>query len=247
MLSKKIKGVNTLGTQTSLVLITTATKPPSDIFVLKMTDISKRIITAKAAVFFWAGLGVEKIVIADATGQTLLDKEEVLMLNQIGVKVEQIFYFQNADLVVARGKGYGEGALIKFALKNSEFLNSAVNFFKCTGKVYCRNFSEIFNMIQQNNIQNIFWRDVFDTSLDTRFFYTTKDFSEKFLMPAYEDVDDRNSLMSEHCVLKVAQEHLTQGASLRPILSGFSGSLNQPYFDASLGYLDQNLPCWFSK
>ena len=232
---------------TSLVLITTATQPPEGVFVLEMTDISKRIITAKAAVFFWAALGVRKIVIADATGQTLLDDQEVLMLNQMGVEVEQIYYFQNVDLVLIRGKGYGEGALIKFALKNSEFLKSATNFFKCTGKVYCRNFYEIFNMIQQNNIQNIFWRDVFDSFMDTRFFYTSKDFCEKFLMRAYEDIDDRNNLMSEHCVLKVASEHLTQRASIRPMLSGFSGSLNKPYFEASLGYLDQNLPCWFSQ
>jgi hypothetical protein len=229
------------------VLITTATNPPKDIFVLEMSDISKRTITAKAAIFFWGALGVKKIVIADATGQTLLDDQEVLMLNRMDVEVEQIYYFQNKDLVIRKGKGYGEGSLIKFALQNSEFLKSATNFFKCTGKVYCRNFSEIFNMIQQNNIQNIFWRDVFDSSLDTRFFYTSKNFTENFLIPAYENVDDRNNLMSEHCVLKVANEHLMKGASIRPMLSGFSGSLNQPYFDASLGYLDQNLPCWFSK
>ena len=230
-----------------MVLITTATNPPKDIFVLEMSDISKRTITAKAAIFFWGALGVKKIVIADATGQTLLDDQEVLMLNRMDVEVEQIYYFQNKDLVIRKGKGYGEGSLIKFALQNSEFLKSATNFFKCTGKVYCRNFSEIFNMIQQNNIQNIFWRDVFDSSLDTRFFYTSKNFTENFLIPAYENVDDRNNLMSEHCVLKVANEHLMKGASIRPMLSGFSGSLNQPYFDASLGYLDQNLPCWFSK
>jgi hypothetical protein len=60
LLIKKIKGINTLGTTTPLVLITTATKPPSDIFVLKMTDISKRIITAKAAVFFLGGVGCRK-------------------------------------------------------------------------------------------------------------------------------------------------------------------------------------------
>lgn len=231
----------------SLVLITTATKPPDGVFILEMTNISKRIITAKAAVFFWSALGVKKIVIADATGQTLLDNSEVLMLNQMDVEIEQVHYFQDDDLVIKKGKGYGEGALIEFALHNSKFLQNANNFFKCTGKVYCRNFLEIFNMIQQNNIQNIFWRDVFDNSMDTRFFYASKEFSQKILIPAYENIDDRNNIMMEQCVLRMAHEHLTQGSSIRPMLSGFSGSLNRPYFDLSLGYLDQNLPCWVSQ
>ena len=94
----------------SLVLITTATKPPEGVYILEMTNVSKRIITAKAAVFFWSALGVKKIVIADATGQTLLDDSEVLMLNQMGVELEQVHYLQDNDLVIKKGKGYGEGA-----------------------------------------------------------------------------------------------------------------------------------------
>jgi hypothetical protein len=82
-------------------------------------------------------------------------------------------------------------------------------------------------MIQQNNIQNIFWRDVFDSSMDARFFYTSRNFTENFLIPAYENVDDRNNLMLEHSVMRVANQHLIKGASIRPMLSGFSGSLNQ--------------------
>ena len=229
------------------MLITTATKPPEGVLVLEMTNVSKRIITAKAAVFFWAALGVKKIVIADATGQILLDDSEVLMLNQMDIEIEQINYLQDNDLVIRKGKGYGEGALIKFALQNSKFLNSANNFFKCTGKVYCRNFLEIFNMIHQNNIQNIFWKDVFMNYMDTRFFYVSKDFCQKFLIPAYENVDDRNGMKAENCVLKMAHEQLTNGRSIRPILSGFSGSINTPQFDSTMGYLDQNLPCWLSQ
>jgi hypothetical protein len=102
-------------------------------------------------------------------------------------------------------------------------------------------------MVQQNKIQNIFWQDAFDNSIDSRFFYTSKDFCEEILIPAYENVDDRNGVMSEHTIMKIAQHHLTQGRSIRPLLSGFSGSLNKPYFDLSLGFLDQNFPCWFGN
>ena len=232
----------------SLVLITTATKPPEGVHGLEMTNVAKRIITAKAAVFFWSALGVKKIVVADATGQTLLEKSEVLMLNKIDVEIEQIQYLQDNPLVLQKGKGYGEGALIKYALQKSQLLQYESNFFKCTGKVYCRNFVEIFNLIQANNIKNIFWRDALKNFIiDTRFFYVSKEFCYSILLPVFETIDDKNNMAMEHAVMKTARERMIQGTSIRPMLSGFSGSMNQPYFDSSLGFLDQNLPCWVSQ
>jgi hypothetical protein len=236
-----------LGSASSLVLITTATNPPEGVFVLGMTNVAKRTITAKASVFFWSALGVKKIVISDATGQTLLDDSDVLMLNQMDTEIEQIYYFQDNDLVISKGKGRGEAALIKFALENSKFLQSTESFFKCTGKIYCRNYLDIFAMIQRDGIQNIFWGDAFDhTELDTRFYYASKDFMLNIFLPACDAIDDRNHILMEHCALNGAREHLKSGLSIRPMLSGFSGSSNRPYFDSSLGFLDQNLPCWFS-
>ncbi len=72
----------------SAVLITTAIKPPTGVIGLKMTSMAKRKITAKAAVFFWASSGIKKIVIADATGQTLLNDADLLLLSQMNVQVE---------------------------------------------------------------------------------------------------------------------------------------------------------------
>jgi hypothetical protein len=147
----------------------------------------------------------------------------------------------------ARGKGYGEGALIEFAIENSEFLKNVDNFFKCTGKIYCRNFDEILYMIQQNNIQNIFWKDLFDYRADTRFFYVSKEFYKNFLMPAYRKIDDRKDMTSENLVLKVINENLAPGQAVRPLLTGYAGGTNQPCFDLSLGFLDQNLACWVTQ
>jgi hypothetical protein len=232
----------------ALVLITTASNPPEGVYALRMTNVATRKITAKAAVFFWAALGVQKIVIADATGQTLLDESDVLLLNQMGLEVEQVHYLQDNERVIEKGKGYGEGALIKFALEHSKLLQTVDHFFKSTGKVYCRNFFEIKSLIQKNKIQTIFWRDVHNPSLvDTRFFYATKKFTSEYLLPAYEQVDDKSNHFSEHCAMKMVRENLKQGASIRPRLSGFSGTFNKPYFDSSLGLLDQKFPCWVSQ
>lgn len=106
----------------SIVLITTANRPPSGVPYLRMTNSATRYVAAKASVFFWALHKIEKIVIADATGEILLNPEEIKHLTQMGTFVEQISYHQNDELVKLRGKGYGEGELIKFALDNSSFL-----------------------------------------------------------------------------------------------------------------------------
>ena len=230
------------------VLITTANKPPKDTPSLQMTNVAMRYVTAKASVFFWAAHGIEKIVIADATGGCLLNDEEVSLLKQIGVDVEQISYCQNEGLIKSQGKGYGEGALIKFALENSILLRSENNFFKCTGKVYCRNFKTVLQMINENNIQNIFWRhlgegDLLQPWVDMRFFYTTKKFCEENLIPAYQNSDDHKANIEFLC-FNVLNEKLQTAKALRPLLSGFSGGTGKEYFDLSLGELDTAYPCW---
>lgn len=232
------------------VLITTANKPPKDVPFLQMTNVAMRYVTAKASVFFWAAHGIEKIVIADATGGYLLDSEEILLLKQMGVDVEQISYYQNEDLIKSKGKGYGEGELLKFAIENSIFLKSESNFFKCTGKVYCRNFETILQMIKQNNVQNIFWRhlgegDSLQPWADMRFFYTTKIFCKEILIPAYLKSDDRIAAAEYFC-FNALNEKLSTAKALRPLLSGFAGGTGKQYFDLSLGVLDINCPCWVS-
>lgn len=165
-----------MGKTSSVVLITTATNPPEGVFTLAMTSAAKRKITARAAALFWSVSGIKKMVIADATGQLLLDTSEVTLLSQMGIEVEQIHYAQDNEMILSRGKGYGEGALIEFAVENSKFLKEADNFFKCTGKMYCRNFSEIFHMIDQNNIQNIFGRIFLTTEQTPDFSIPQKSF-----------------------------------------------------------------------
>ena len=69
-----------------MVFITTAANLPDGVFVLGITNVAKGTITAKASVFFWSALGVKRIVIVNATGQTLIEDTEMSMLNQTGME-----------------------------------------------------------------------------------------------------------------------------------------------------------------
>lgn len=236
----------------SIVLITTAMEPPKEMPFLEMTNTATRQLTAKAAVFFWAAQGIKKIVIADATGKTLLNQEELQLLMQVNTSVEQIHYLQNDEIMKVKGKGYAEGELINFSINNSEFLNSESNFFKCTGKIYCRNFEIISNMIEQHNLKNVFWRHISEGDpikpwADMRFFYTSKDFCKEFLIPAYLKSNDNIGIAAEYHCFNILNEKLPIAKAFRPLLSGFSGGTGAQYPDLSFGALDLNYPCWAGK
>lgn len=234
------------------VLITTATAPPDGLPFLKMTNVAARYLTAKAALFFWAGQGIERIVVADATGQCLLTDEEVILLKSMNVEVEQIHYHQNEDLIKLKGKGYGEGLLIQLALEKSLLLKDQTSFFKCTGKIYCRNFDEIRQLIEDNSVTNIFWRHLQPNSglrpwADLRFFYATKDFCTNHLIPAYLKTEDRKLDVAEQFCFDVLNANLLEAKTIRPFLSGFAGWTGKLYSDVTLGELDTNCPCWVNS
>ena len=234
------------------VLITTATNPPATgMPYLKMTNPLERRIAAKGALYFWVAQGVEKIVIADATGTNLLAPTEVDEISQFGTTLEQVSYQQNQEKVMQKGKGYAEGLLIQFALQNSRLLQESEGFFKSSGKTYVRNFPEIYKMIMDNAIDQMFWRSLNDNTFqqpwaDCRFYYTTKEFAMNQLVPAHLQTDDQVAAC-EYYVFQMLNKTLQNANGMRPLVTGFAGGTARPYSDVSLGYLDANAPCWISQ
>lgn len=230
------------------LLITSAMAPPANTPTLKMTDRNMRSITTKAAIFFWVAQGQKNIVICDSTGSSVLTAEELSTIRKLNVGIEQIAYRQDEALVVEKGKGFAEGQLIQFAVQNSELLMRSGHFFKCTGKVFCRNFSAIWELVVKNNIENIFWK-LYEHSrdrnlIDGRFFYTSIAEFQRLVLPAYSQSSESQIL--EYHLSQSVQSQLRAAASLRPLLSGFSGGLGNQLPEQSLGDLDLAYPCWCS-
>jgi hypothetical protein len=230
------------------LLITTALNPPEGIPFLKMTDSSRRKILSKAALYNWIGKGVTHIVIADATDSCLLSESEISELSLMGVVIEQIRFQQDIHRTRLKGKGYGEGRLIEFALENSRLLEDATHFYKSTGKTFVRNFKTIQSMVGDNTMDLIFWKypDIENfarTWADTRFFFTSVDFAVQHLIPSYLESSDE-STACEYVIFHKLNEHCIPAAAQRPLVCGFSGGLDAEYFDGTLGYLDLNFPCW---
>jgi hypothetical protein len=234
------------------VLITTANNPPGGLPHLKMTDPVMRAIAAKAALYFWVAQGIQQIVLADATGTNLLTDYEWEEIDKSETRIEQIHYKQASESVIKNGKGYGEGKLIEFAINNSELLSRVEHFFKCTGKTYVRNFPGIAEGIKKNNVLGLFWKHIgtdgtaMNPWADCRFYYTSKAFASKHLIPAYLASDD-NGTFCENQVYEELNRTMAVSRSERPFIAGYAGGTGEPYFDSSLGILDREFPCWITK
>ena len=230
------------------VLITTANDPPLEMPYLAMKSAAERRIAAKAALYFWASQGIQKIVLADATSSNLLSKKELEEVSLLGLKIEQISYCQNSEDVVVKGKGYAEGELIRFALNNSQLLENELTFYKSTGKTFVRNFPAIDELIRKVNAAILFWRHLGDgTSMqpwaDCRFYFTSKEFALKELIQAYSQSDDAVAAC-EYYVFQILNRKLRKVNALRHQISGFEGGSGSQYFDGSLGSIDFGCPGW---
>lgn len=230
------------------LLITSAIQPPPNVPFLQLTDPLKRKLATKAALLFWVTKGVRRIVVADATGSKLLSDEEVAELRSLQVETEQISYAQDVARLIEKGKGYGEGQLIEFALRSSQLLGEATHFYKSTGKTFVRNFADIHNLIVRNSFDVMFWKRVEPHILmqpwaDCRFYFTTVDFARRHLLPAYLRTEDKVAACEYH-ILQELNRTATTGLALRPFVQGLEGGTDQDYFDQSLGVLDTQLQCW---
>ena len=233
------------------LLITSAIQPPRNVQYLELTDPVKRRLITKAALLFWVANGVKSIVVADATGAKVLNDEEAAELRTLQVELEQISYAQDIARLTEKGKGYGEGRLIEFALDHSRILGAATHFYKSTGKTFVRNYADISNMIAANSIHGMFWKYVDPLSLmkpwaECRFYFTPKDFAREHLIPAYLRTDDKVATCEYH-IFEELQRVATKRLAPRPLVYGLSGGDDRISFDQSLGALDTNLPCWVLK
>jgi len=230
------------------LLITSAIQPPQNVAHLQLTDPIKRKLVTKAALLFWVAKGVKRIVVADATNREVLSTEEVAEIQSLQIEIEQISYAQDTARLLEKGKGYAEGRLIEFALDHSRILGSATHFYKSTGKTFVRNFIDIRNMINQNSVDGMFWRSADPLYLmkpwvDCRFYFASKDFARRHLIPAYLKTDDRVGAC-EHYVWQELNRAAVVAFAPRPLVYGVCGATDQDYVDESLGALDMKLECF---
>ncbi len=157
-------------------------------------------------------------------------------------RIEVLAFENDRDQVRLKGKGYGEGEIIRYALSNSATLKSAASFAKCTGKLWVDNYGSCRKAY--NGIAGFSHFGFLKlTAIDTRFFIVQKDFFQAHLMPSYIRCDDSRGRYLENVYLDSLSviDKKRWMLAVYPRIRGLSGTSGEEYGTNTLKRVGKNL------
>jgi len=209
------------------VLITSVAQPNAPF--VELSDPAIRIDSTIESLKKWASIspGLD-IVICDGSGydfQKLISATPLLK----PLNIEVLHFYNDAEMVTTRGKGYGEGEIITYALNHSDLLSKSDTFSKCTAKYWVNNFQECAASHQKNISIEKYYDSRYSLSYqacDTRFYVVDKDFYLNKLLDSHKATNDFQSYFLEHAFAKDIIISKITGTTfkIKPLIDGISGS-----------------------
>jgi hypothetical protein len=193
------------------------------------------------------------LVLCDGSG---FDFTPLVAKLSFGKMIECISFQNNSSLVQQHGRGYGEGEIIKFALKNSKFILSNSSFVKCSSKLWVENFSEC---MKQWNGKALF-KGVFNHTfslgkvtqfsyIDTRFYAINIETYEQSFIHAHENIKKTMGHGLEECFadIYINQSHPAYLMHTPPVICGVGGGIGKYYKNTFLRGSKERLRYRFLK
>ena len=222
------------------LLITTAVNASAN--RTQMTHTGDRLNTCLQALKYWLDSDFTDIVICDGSGFDFSENIKAINLTDRKINIEILHFINNNAAVKIKGKGFGEGEIVDYALRNSEILRAHDSFAKCTGKLWVDNYRSIinnFNMTASFDFNGLFPIK----QIDTRFYITSKVFYEKHLVNTHNAVDENSTYYLEHAFKDSLSSIKLASYLMLPIpkIQGWSGSQNICYTDKPLKRFLRNI------
>lgn len=176
-----------------------------------------------------------KLVICDGSNY---DFKPLLKKHFPNVAIESLFFLNDVEMIKLRGKGYGEGEIIKHALAHSTTLQNSTEFVKCTAKLWVLNYPKCLREWNGQFLGKASFQHVLSlvkkTKLhyfDTRFYITNTNFYEKHFINAHQQIGANTGLDIEAKFLKIIHEKNLYPILLHtaPIIAGVSGGSGSYY------------------
>lgn len=172
---------------------------------------------------------IERIVVCENSGADIQTLRSLAERGNNGKAVE-ILQFQGQGFDPERGKGYGEGLIMRHALENSALLSESEYFVKVTGRLYVANICEIVQTLPDEFcVAGLMAPDL--DYLDSRLiFFNRKTFDTRFA-DSFKEVHDGHGIYLEHVYAQETMRLVLDGQrwhSLRvpPYFVGYSGTFN---------------------
>jgi hypothetical protein len=216
------------------VLITSVAQPIAPF--VAMADPAKRIHSTIESLKHWALIspGLD-IIICDGSGYDFQELISSIPLLKT-LNIEVLHFFNDLELVKNKGKGYGEGEIIAYALNHSEILNKHDTFSKCTAKYWVNNYQECVYGHQKNISIEKYYDSRYSLKFqacDTRFYIVAKDFYLTKLVNSHKAINDFESCFLENVFARdlILSEIVGTEFKIKPLIYGMSGTTGE--FSAS--------------
>ena len=219
-----------------MLLIITATVNPPKQDLLKINSIEERITQYKDSLsFFIKCEAFDKIILCDNSNYILdnyVFEEEEKLAKRRGVNLELISFCGDVDKVKNQGKGYGEGEIMEYLLKNSKLVNDEEVFFKITGRLKVDNILKIINRIKNHkicyiNVPNHVTHEMYDT----RFYCMPIGIFKNYFIHEYKKVNDKEKYYLETLYTDILKSNHIKHRNfpLYPRIVGISGTSGSEY------------------
>lgn len=197
----------------------------------RLVDTRSRLDLTLESIRRWCGTpGISHVVVCDGSGFDLKQYIHRTIANNKTVPCETIAFTNDLGAVKEKGKGFGEGEIINYALGKSKALMSAPHFAKCTGKLWVDNFPaclDAYNGLAAFDFSGIFT----PLFIDTRFYITKREFFLNRLAGLHRNVDENKGIYLEHVFrdgLRALKLH-KYAMFPTPRIGGVSGSMGSRY------------------
>lgn len=189
---------------------------------------------------------VTKIVFCENTAYAYDFSSQIAHALRCGKDLEILSFKGNDDLIQQRGKGYGEGEAIEYALNNSNLLKNCRSFYKLTGRLVIGNLDKIAASTTDENAFTWHPKEIYRRATDhveTYFFKVNRDFYTSRLLNAYREVDEVNQYFIEH-IFYERLKNLNIRAFKHPLnIIGNSGTSGKPYLESRNAVILERICC----
>jgi len=179
---------------------------------------------------------VDKIIFVENTGYKYDYTEIYTLADTLNIKLEILTFRGAVEEIVKKGKGFGEGEMIKYSFANSRLLALSTSFVKLTGRLIIENFDNIMKNTDDHN--NYFMLPFISKiknsrSIPTVFYKVNKEFYGNHLLDVYKNVNDNKNVKLEHVFYKEIPVNSIKYFKYYPTIRGQSGSSGIYYNDIS--------------
>ena len=159
-----------------------------------------------------------------------------------GKELEILTFQGDYETLQKKGKGYGEGEIIKYALNHSAILAKSDCFYKLTGRVVVENMNQIMRSTTAENafiFSPLHERNTYKY-VRTLFYKVSTSFYKQTLIDAYLDVDDFRNMYLEHVFFDRLRDSSTTSFRIYPKFIGISASDGKTSYALSRKELRRN-------